>query len=83
MADFGGEGTSELVVARGDGIGSNLGGDLLVLGNDGGTYVELDRTPSIPLNANTLALGDFDEDGKLDVVIGFYQRQQLMLLRGR
>lgn len=83
LADFEGDGVPELLLTRGSGVDPSPGGDLLVLGNDGGTYVELDRASSLPRNANTMAVGDFNEDGRLDVVVGFYQEQPLMLLRGR
>lgn len=83
LADLDGDGVDELLVARGNSTSPSLGGDLLVLGVSGDVYVEIDRVSSLPLNANSIAVGDYDEDGRLDVVIGFYQERKLMLLRGR
>jgi hypothetical protein len=70
-ADLNGDGILDLVVANGCGDGSNceLGSITVLMGNGDATFTPL---PTLNLNGtpDAISVGDFDGDGKLDVMVG-------------
>jgi hypothetical protein len=66
-ADFNGDGYLDLAIAD-EGSATSLGGVIVLLNNQDGTFGSPIET-SGPSNPNSIAAGDFNGDGKQDVVV--------------
>jgi VCBS repeat protein/FG-GAP repeat protein len=78
--DFNGDGKADLAVMNGPGIPSSPGVSVL-LGNGDGTFASPIAT-SLSINPVGLAAGDFNGDGKLDLVVADLSFSQLVILLG-
>lgn len=68
-ADFNGDGKIDLAVTSVQSFDYTKPGKVSVfLGNGNGTFVEPPKVTTIAVNPQSIGTGDFDEDGKLDVV---------------
>lgn len=76
MDDFNGDGINDLATA-------NLSGSVSIeLGNGDGTFAQAAGSPISTANAGGLAVGDFNDDGKLDLFVALIYSNQLLVLTG-
>jgi dienelactone hydrolase len=79
-ADFNGDGKLDLAVADNNGPKNN-GAVAILLGNGDGTF-KAAVNYSAGLDPNAIAVGDFNGDGKLDVVVANYDGADISILLG-
>jgi hypothetical protein len=73
-ADFNGDGALDLVLA------SSNGGVVILLGNGDGTFQPASNL--LPFQATSLAVGDMNGDGKLDLAVNWYLANNLLIALG-
>jgi hypothetical protein len=83
VADFDGDGNLDLAVAHGGSFGVNdlsvPGSIAILLGNGDGTFHAVPEVTT-RFHLNTMDVGDFNADGKPDLVISDYFGEQLVML---
>ena len=76
IGDLNGDGKPDIVAARGDAV-------TVYLGDGRGGFDSAAGSPfAAGSNANDLALGDFDEDGRLDIAVANHETGYLTVLQG-
>lgn len=86
VADFNGDGNPDLVVTMPCGTDPNCvsnGGVGVLLGNGDGTFQDIAPYIGTGLDTARLNVGDFNGDGKMDVVALNYQTASLTIFPGR
>jgi len=76
--DFNGDGKLDLAV-----VNQYTNDVSILLGNGDGTFTEAAGSPvGVGANPNSIAVGDFNEDGKLDLAVENYSSQNVTILLG-
>lgn len=70
VADLNGDQKLDLIVAYGGGPNAGLGGVSILLGNGDGTFAAHQDMPVTVPTGDSVTVGDFNGDGKLDVALG-------------
>jgi hypothetical protein len=80
--DFNGDGNLDLIVSNAIGSGPTVNGNLTVLlGNGDGTFTPA-ASPSTGVNPESIAVGDFNNDGKLDLAVANNTSNTVTILLG-
>jgi hypothetical protein len=69
VADFNGDGRADLAVSSGTGSSSNPMTLTVLLGNGDGSFNSASQTCGV-VDAGSIAVGDFNGDGRLDLAVG-------------
>jgi hypothetical protein len=81
-ADLNGDGTLDLVTAGFDEQPSSGGEFAVLLGSGDGTFTNQVSRVAYGNGANSVAVGDFNEDGKPDLVLVYYYEGKVSILEG-
>ncbi len=85
VGDFNGDGKLDLAVANycgSDPTCSSPGNVSILLGNGNGTFTPAASSPSVGVYASSVAVGDFNGDGKLDLAVTSSNNNTVSILLG-
>ena len=82
VGDFNGDGKLDLAVTNYGGDCCNSPGTVSILLGDGTGHFTLASSPAVGDNANSVAVGDFNGDGKLDLAVASIGSTTLSILLG-
>jgi hypothetical protein len=81
VGDFNGDGNQDLSILMG--VGGSSYSLVTLLGKGNGTFTKVSSSPSISNGATELVVGDFNNDGNLDLAVASPPSSSIILLKGK